>query len=196
MGWRFLLCVCLIRHIHRYENLDWADVKRIEFQARPYDYRITFHGVSLSPEHETHVEVTVEKPGSLLPGNSLPSFDGIDIDLPKEAEGRAWLICFFDFQQRPSRQALLQLAGQVATLERRGVQVIGVQAAQTDHAELDAWRKDNQVSFPVGTVAAHPEQRRSTWGVRALPWLILADKEHVVVVAGGLSLDELDEIGE
>jgi len=36
------------------------------------------------------------------------------------------------------------------------------------------------------------EKTRFNWGVNSLPWLILTDKNHIVV-AEGLVLDELDD---
>ncbi|MHC4489383.1 MAG: hypothetical protein ACYS9C_12915 [Planctomycetota bacterium] len=36
------------------------------------------------------------------------------------------------------------------------------------------------------------EKTRFTWGIQALPWLILTDKQHVVT-AEGFTLTELNE---
>jgi len=36
-----------------------------------------------------------------------------------------------------------------------------------------------------------PNQTRFAWGVKSLPWLILADKQHVVRVEG-FNINELD----
>ena len=47
------------------------------------------------------------------------------------------------------------------------------------------------ISFPVGMIQADQEKIRFTWGVRSLPWMIITDKEHVVV-SNGFSLGEMD----
>jgi hypothetical protein len=36
------------------------------------------------------------------------------------------------------------------------------------------------------------EARKAAWGIKSLPWLILADKKHAVV-ATGLGVAELDK---
>ncbi|OHB67598.1 MAG: hypothetical protein A2Y77_13935 [Planctomycetes bacterium RBG_13_62_9] len=185
--------VGLVRHIYRYENLEYSQVDRIEFQARPYDYWITFRNVSLAAGYRTQVEVSIKKPGSLLPGSQLPSFDGIEIDLPEETDSRPLLFCFFDLQQRPSRNCVVQLASQSEAFKEKGLTIVAVQTSRVARPELDMWIKDNHISFLVGTVRADEEKTRFTWGVKSLPWLILTDKDHRVC-AEGFPVDQLDGI--
>jgi len=127
-----------------------------------------------------------------LAGRPVPAFDGILID-PSEAraEGVAMLICFFDFQQRPSRNAVLQLAGKADSLKQQGVAVIAVQAVKTDRDAVDAWRKENRLSIPIGIVQGEEDETRFAWGIKAVPWLILTDARHTVL-AEGFAVGELD----
>ena len=47
------------------------------------------------------------------------------------------------------------------------------------------------MDFPVGMNKENIELQFN-WGVKALPWMILTDKEHIVT-AEGFSITELDE---
>ena len=58
-------------------------------------------------------------------------------------------------------------------------------------AKLDEWIKENDISFPVGIIESDEEQTRFNWAAKALPWLILTDKENIVT-AEGFSINELD----
>ena len=127
------------------------------------------------------------KPAGLL-GKPLPTLAQID---PVSIEGHPVLLCFWDIEQRPSRHCLRQLAGQSRRLAESGVKVVTIQTATTDPAALQRWIQENAVSFPVLAPPQDLDAIRSTYNVRSLPWLILADRRHVVR-AVGVSLDELD----
>ena len=125
-------------------------------------------------------------------GKPLPKLDGIELTLTAEqTENRAILLCFLDMNQRPSRHCITQLAQKAAELKERGVIVVAVQATQVEEKTLSDWTKKYNISFPVGTITADVEKTRFAWGVRSLPWLILADKKHVVRVEG-FAVSELD----
>jgi hypothetical protein len=137
----------------------------------------------------------VPKDGSILVGvgEPLPKFEGIQLDLPTEqSKGKSILICFFDTQQRSSRHCIRQLAQKASALEEKGVTVAAIQASKIDKNKLDEWIKENDIHFPVGVITADIEKTRFAWGVRSLPWLILADKEHIVA-AEGFSMSGLDQ---
>ncbi len=190
----------LVRRVHRFKKLDRSNIKHIEFQAREYDYWVTFHNVSLEMGHKTQVQADVKKPGDLLRGNALPGFDDIQLDFaPENDEGRMLLVCFFDMDQRPSRHCIRQLSTRARELEDAGVAVIAVQASKIDNEKLDNWVKENNMPFPVGTIGGDAQKIRFTWGVRSLPWLILANDKHLVVSKGsGLEelQDELRKMGD
>jgi protocatechuate 3,4-dioxygenase beta subunit len=127
-----------------------------------------------------------------LLGKSLPDWKEL-IDLkPEQVQNKRLLFCFFDFQQRPSRNMIQQMAGQADSLVQKGIVVAAVQASQIESDTLQAWAKKNNLPFPVGTITGDVETTRTAWGVKALPWLILTDRRHVVV-AEGFGIDGLED---
>ncbi|MBN2590414.1 MAG: carboxypeptidase regulatory-like domain-containing protein [Sedimentisphaerales bacterium] len=127
-----------------------------------------------------------------LKGNPLPEFDGIEIDFDKEkAKGKILLVCFFDIEQRPSRSCILQLSEKAAELKDKNIEVIAIHASAIEREYLDNWLKENNISFSVGMIETNEEQTKFNWGVRALPWLILTNKEHAVV-SEGFGVNEIE----
>jgi hypothetical protein len=132
------------------------------------------------------------KPVSLV-GKVLPGFDSVKIDFsPEQAKDRMILVCFWDMNQRPSRQCITKLAEQAKQLKEKGITVITIQGTKVDEAALNEWIKKYNISFAVGMIAGKEEEVHLAWGVKALPWLILTDRKHVVI-AEGFSFAELDE---
>jgi len=128
-----------------------------------------------------------------LVGKALPELKDLGIELASaDADDKVILMCFFDYQQRPSRQMLTELARKAEDLKEKGVAVVCVQASKVERKYLDEWVNKNSIPFPVGMIEANEEKTRFTWGVKSLPWLILTDKEHVVR-AEGFGIGELDE---
>ncbi len=123
----------------------------------------------------------------------ITSFAGIDIEFDiDQAKGKMLLVCFWDMNQRPSRNCIIQLAKRAEELKRKGITVVAVQASKVEKNDLDEWVKKNSIPFPVGMIQGDEEEIRFNWGVKSLPWLILTDKEHTVT-AEGFGLDELDD---
>jgi hypothetical protein len=127
-----------------------------------------------------------------LAGKMLPPLDqighAIDGDRTRD---KALLVCFFDMNQRPSRNCLLQLSRKVGSFTGKGLVVLAVQTPKVEGITLDDWLEQSDISLPVGQIAtADDERTRFTWGVKALPWLVLTDRNHIVT-AEGISLDEL-----
>ncbi|HCO92791.1 MAG TPA: hypothetical protein DIU00_02380 [Phycisphaerales bacterium] len=141
------------------------------------------------------VEVVLGRSGvhigikSLL-GKYLPDFKELIDIKPEQVQNKRLLFCFFDFQQRPSRNTILKIAKQNKSLARKGIVVAAVHASKIESDKLHAWAKDNNLPFPVGAITGDIETIRSAWGVKALPWLILTDRNHVAA-AEGFGLDEL-----
>jgi hypothetical protein len=133
-----------------------------------------------------------KEPPSLV-GKSLPDFSNIGFNfVPKRADEKAILICFFDINQRPSRNCIMQLTKEAQELKAKDIVVIAVQASMIDENKLNEWIKKCNIPFPVGMIEGDEEKIRFIWGVRSLPWLILTDKKHIVQ-AEGFSINELDE---
>ena len=128
-----------------------------------------------------------------LIGRALPGFDGIKINLATDqTKNKMMLICFFDMNQRPSRNYIMQLAKQAEALTQKGVCLIAVQASKTDENALHKWISENNVNLPLGMIQDNEECVRFDWAVLSLPWLILTDRKHVVT-AEGFGLDELND---
>jgi len=139
-------------------------------------------------------ELIVNPTESLLTvGNALPGFDGIEIDLPEERiKDKMMLVCFWDYQQRPSRNCIMQLNKRAQELKLQGIEIIAVQASKIEQDILDEWIEKNNISIPVGMIQDNGEETKLNWGVKSLPWLILTDKNHIVT-AEGFSINDLDE---
>jgi len=133
-----------------------------------------------------------KQPPSLI-GKPLPDLDGLEIGLaPADTENKIMLICFWDMQQRPSRNCITQLTKQAEQLKEKGLAVVAVHAAKVDKNTLDEWVKKSNIPFPVGMIQDDEEKTRFNWGVKSLPWLILTDREHVIQ-AEGFGIDELND---
>ena len=128
-----------------------------------------------------------------LTGEPLPDLKDLNIDLSSsDADGKRVLACFFDMQQRPSRNCIRELAERAKELEQKGVRVIAIQASKVDEETLNEWVKKNNISFLVGSLRGDAKKTRFNWGVRSLPWLMLADRNHVVT-AEGFAVSEIGE---
>ena len=128
-----------------------------------------------------------------LIGKPLPDLKDLKVDLsPADTDDKMLLVCFWDMQQRPSRNCIIRLAKQAEQLKQKGVTVVVIQTSKIDENTLNEWVKKNNIPFPVGIVQSDVEKTRFAWGVRSLPWLILTNRKHIVR-AEGFSLTEIDE---
>ena len=139
-------------------------------------------------------ELIINPAASLLTvGNPIPGFDGIEIDLPEgQIKDKKILICFWDYQQRPSRNCIMQLSKKAQELKSQGIEIIAVHSSKIERETLNECIKENNIDFTVGMIQDNEQQIKVNWGVKSLPWLILTDKNHVVT-AEGFSISELDE---
>jgi hypothetical protein len=113
-------------------------------------------------------------------------------DNPNEIKDKMILVCFFNMDQRPSRNCMRQLSAKAQELKTKGVFVVVVHASKVDDNKLRLWLQKYQISFPVGMIKANIEKTRIAWGVNSLPRLILTDKKHTVI-AEGFAINELDK---
>lgn len=109
-----------------------------------------------------------------------------------ESNEKNILVCFFDMEQRPSRNCLWQLSKRAPELKAKDVVVVTVQTSKINEETLNEWIKKNNIQFPVGMVQDREERTRLAWVIQSLPWLILTDKERIVQ-AEGFGINELDE---
>lgn len=152
--------------------------------------------ISTRKEGLTTVVVQSPQTEARLPslvGKSLSQLSDLNIELnPEQTEDKIILVCFWDMNQRPSRNCLLQLSTKAQELKAKDIVVVAVQASKVNKDKLNDWVKKNNIPFPVGMVQGDEEKIRFTWGVRSLPWLILTDKKHIVT-SEGFSISELDD---
>jgi hypothetical protein len=137
----------------------------------------------------------VPKEWSILVGvsKSLPAFEGIKLNLSAEqVKDKVILYCFFDMNQRPSRNCLLQLCKRAKELIAKDVIVVVIQASKVDDSVFHEWVAKNNIPFPIGRIQGDEEKIRFTWNVESLPWLVLTDHNHVVT-AEGFGLGELED---
>ena len=136
----------------------------------------------------------MEKPRTLI-SKSLPELEEFRLNIDsKTLDSRSVLICFWNMDQRPSRHCIRGLAEKADELAKKGVVVLSVHSSAVESDKLKAWTAKNKIAFPAGAVPAGEKKSDRTlrkWGVRALPWLILTDKGHIVR-AEGFPLGELD----
>jgi protocatechuate 3,4-dioxygenase beta subunit len=157
----------------------------IETEGGATDVRIVIGQTSSSVRYEPR------RPLSLL-GRPLPDMKDLNLRPPPgEIEGKRVLVCFWDMEQRPSRHCTTQLVKQAELLKSKGVVVVVVQASKVEQDALDKYVKEHNVPFSAGMVQGDAEKVRFAWGVRRLPWLILTDKDHLIV-AQGFNLGDLD----
>jgi hypothetical protein len=128
-----------------------------------------------------------------LVGKALPPFEGIEVDFAtEEARGKMLLVCFWDMNQRPSRNCILEVSKRTQELKAKDTVIIAIQASKVDESTLNEWAKKSNIPFPIGIVEGDSEKTRFVWGVKSLPWLILTDTAHIVR-AEGFAYAELDE---
>ncbi|MBN2590962.1 MAG: redoxin domain-containing protein [Sedimentisphaerales bacterium] len=128
-----------------------------------------------------------------IPAKYLRSLENIDINFNiEQAKDKMILICFFDIEQRPSRNAILELSKKIQELKEQDIEIIAIHTSKIEREYLDEWTKENNIDFPIGMVKENTGLTKNNWGVRALPWLILTNKEHIVTNEG-FSIGELDE---
>ena len=153
---------------------------------------IAFYNGTKIEDMELLIESDYTNPASLV-GKPLPDFENITIEFQsRQAKDKILLFCFFDMNQRPSRNCILQLARQAEQLRQKGITIAAFQATTIDEETLDEWIKKNKIPFVVGIIQDDEERIRFTWGVKSLPWLILTDSKHIVT-AEGFGVDELDD---
>jgi len=147
---------------------------------------------------DTNVRIVLGKKSvhmryATLAGKALPDVNDLGIELsPDDAKDKMIVMCFFDMQQRPSRNCVMQLARRAEELKEKGVVIVAVQASKVEQNTLDEWVKSRSTAFPVGIIEGDEQEKQFAWGVKSLPWLILTDREHVVI-AEGFMISELDE---
>jgi hypothetical protein len=183
-----------------FENIELS-VKSLSFNEHLDPRVFTIAGTSIPPGTKIRNKISgldyvyersEEMQLSLL-GKSLPELKDLGISLSlSDVNDKLILVCFFDMDQRPSRNCILQLSKRTQDLAAKDAVVVTVQASIIEQAKLNEWIKENDITFPVGMIESDSEKTRFNWGAKSLPWLILTNKKHIVT-AEGFNLDEIDE---
>ncbi len=169
-------------------------VKQVKLNAdlTQKDFDIQFPPGTRVYDHSREVGYVVRVNPGRLTGRPLPDMKQFAIGSdPNRARDKMVLVCFFDLQQRPSRNCIQQLSKRAQELKAEDVLVVAVQASKIEEDELDGWVKKDRIPFHVGMIEGDEGKICFNWGIKALPWLILTDREHIVV-AEGFELGDLD----
>ncbi len=162
---------------------------------------LTFPANLLSPDRARAGVVKIPRPK--LPrkelteapskvGKPIPGFDNVRFEISQEdkIKGRPLLVCFWDMDQRPSRQCIRVLQKQRKTWQDKNVAVLVVHSGTKQGKQVTDWLKKYGHSLRAGTIQGDPYDTLFAWGARSLPWLVLTDDKHVITKAG-FNLSEL-----
>ncbi len=128
-----------------------------------------------------------------LIGKPLPELGEFGLRPASEvAAGKKVLVCFWDLNQRPSRNCVQRLSRDAKLLNSKGVYIVSVLTVNIPDMSLAAELKKYGITVPTGMIKDDIAEFGRTWGVQSQPWLILTDRNHIVRVEG-FGLDELDE---
>jgi hypothetical protein len=128
---------------------------------------------------------------SLL-GKTLPSFEKFNLSESVPIKGMHVLLCFVDLEQRPSRHLIRELTAQYEMLRSNSVEVLLIQSSIMPPESLSKWQEMFGNTFKIATMTGDLQAIRWSWGIKALPWLILTDRNHIVTSEGFL----VSEIGD
>lgn len=180
---------------------DFSTSKSEQWEYIPRAWRISYRKISKTvafyegtkiEDVELIVEPDYTNPASLV-GKPLPTFESIEIEFePQRERDKMLLFCFFDMNQRPSRNDIIRLAKRAELLKQKGVVLVAVQISKVEKNDLDTWVRKNDIPFAMGMIKGEEDKVRFYWGVQSLPWLILTDREHIVR-AEGFTFSELND---
>lgn len=143
---------------------------------------------------ESNKGIPEPQPESLL-GKKIPHSE--DMEILKQVGKKGLLICFWDMNQRPSRNMIMELAKRSKEIQTNRILLMLEQTSPVKPAKLKEWLDNREIRLPyyssTQAMEAISNQELFRWGVRALPWLILADEEGIVQ-AEGSNIEQLDEI--
>ncbi len=145
-------------------------------------------------EDNTGKEVDLENRGpKLVVGQVLPDLSEFNVRLDSQlTQNRRILICFWDMDQRPSRNAILSLNKSAETYLKKDLYMVFIHAGKVEEKTFISWLKRNEIKPPAGVSNNGLPELEYSWGVKSLPWLILTDKNHIVK-AEGFGVADMDE---
>lgn len=119
-------------------------------------------------------------------GKPIPGFDTVRFAAfqKDQIKGKPLLVCFWDMDQRPSRQCIRVLEKQRQTWQDKNVVVLTVHAGTKRGKQVKDWLTKNGPSLTVGMIQGDPYDTLLAWGARGSPWLVLTDEKHIITKAG------------
>ena len=128
-----------------------------------------------------------------LIGRELPGLYEFEwsADPDEAGKGKMVLVYFWDMSVRPSRHGIKQLNERARELAAKQVAVLTVHAGEADAKAIKDYVQKMGLQVPLGTLKPGKHRPEKDWGVKTIPWLILADKKHIVRAAG-FGVEELD----
>jgi protocatechuate 3,4-dioxygenase beta subunit len=191
---RFLvegLCEGLV-HVDAFRQGPPRGEGRSEVRSGDRDVRVVMHDEKHVPSMSFRGDRAVY--GSLK-GSELPDLNDLCTTLPvAELKDKPILLCLVDIDEDPaSRQCLKDLGKMAETLTGQAVAVVVVQIPGVNPVRYSDWLEDNHITFRIYGGQRTFEGKKVEWGVNSLPWLILTNREHVVV-ADGLSVSGLGAV--
>ncbi len=137
--------------------------------------------ITISRPQHPEPDITAAKPLMFEP---LPGWESIILDVdPQTLQGKSLLLCFWDYNQRPSRTIIQNLIGKSTLLDGKEVMLVLIHAG-TDHTASAEWLKKHNINFTTGQIKEQWPEVRFRWNVRGLPWLILTNTDHKVIAEG------------
>jgi hypothetical protein len=127
-------------------------------------------------------------------GKPIPGFGNIRFSQFKkdQTQVKPLLVCFWDMDQRPSRQYIRVLEKQRQVWRDKNVVVLAVHSGTKRGKQVTDWLRKNGPSLTAATIQGDPYDTLFAWGARSLPWLVLTDEKHVITKAG-FSLSDVKE---
>lgn len=128
-------------------------------------------------------------------GKPIPGFDKIlfEISPDNQIKGKPLLICFWDIDQRSSRQYIRDLEEQKEALQEKNIAILIVYSGTRQKKEVEQWLKKSHISLEAGIIEGDPYDTLLAWGARALPWFVLTDDKHIITNEG-FSINELPSL--
>ena len=119
-------------------------------------------------------------------GKPIPGFDTVRFAAfqKDQIKGKPLLVCFWDMDQRPSRQCIRALEEQKQALQDKNMVILTVHSGTKQGKQVTDWLSKNGPSLTAGTIQGDPYDTLLAWGARSSPWLVLTDEKHVVTTAG------------
>ena len=172
-------------------KINLPDDTPIRIMEHP-ELEYTWHGGKIVDSYGHEVDLETMEPPSMI-GKTLPDLAQFNLNPNHaQAKNKMILICFWDMNQRPSRNAIQTMNKKASSLMDNGLYMVFIHTGPVAKQTLVPWLNQNEIQSLVGVSNESLPELGNTWGVQSLPWLILTDKNHVVV-AEGFALNELNE---